>query len=205
MKLATDAARCRVTPNGELRRREPMKPIVPLKTEHGIIDQMIKLARDETLKIATKDELNPAFIDTLVDFLRTYADATHHGKEEDILFRDLREKDLSPEDRQLMEELMQEHVHARETVGELVAAKDEVLQGDQEALETVVRKLAELIELYPEHIRKEDDVFFPASMTYFTASEQEAMMEEMHEADRQMIHQKYQSVVQRLKDERLGV
>jgi len=62
-----------------------------------------------------------------------------------------------------------------------------------------------LIELYPAHIRKEDDVFFPASMTYFTASEQEAMMEEMHEADRQMIHQKYQSVVQRLKDERLGV
>ena len=182
-----------------------MKPIVPLKTEHGIIDQMIKLARDETLKIATKDAFNPAFIDTLVDFLRTYADDTHHGKEEDILFRDLRDKDLSPEDRQLMEELMQEHVHARETVGELVAAKDEVLQGDQEALETVVRKLAELIELYPEHIRKEDDVFFPASMTYFTASEQEAMMEEMHEADRQMIHQKYQSVVQRLKDERLGV
>ena len=182
-----------------------MKPIVPLRTEHGLIDQMIKLARDETLKIATKDELNPAFIDTLVDFLRIYADETHHGKEEDILFRDLRDKDLSAEDRQLMEELIQEHVDAREMVGELVAAKDRCLQGDQEAIETVVRKMAGLIELYPEHIKKEDDVFFPASMAYFTASEQRAMLEEMHEADRQMIHKKYQSVVERLRDDRMGI
>ena len=182
-----------------------MKPIVPLKTEHGLIDQMIKLARDETLKIATKDALNPAFIDTLVDFLRTYADETHHGKEEDILFRDLNEKDLSAEDRQLMEDLVREHVDAREMVGELVRAKEQVVGGDREAIETVVRKLAGLIELYPKHIKKEDDIFFPASMTYFTRSEQDAMLEEMYEADRQMIHKKYHSVVQRLQDERMGI
>jgi len=182
-----------------------MKPIVPLKTEHGLIDQMIKLARDETLKLATKDQFNPVFIDRLVDFLRTYADATHHGKEEDILFRDLKGKDLSAEDQGLMDELVQEHVDAREMVGDLVAAKEQVLDGDDEAVESVVRKLAGLIELYPEHIRKEDDIFFPASMAYFTKSEQEAMLEEMYEADREMIHKKYQSVVQTLKDERLGI
>jgi len=182
-----------------------MKPIVPLKTEHGFIDQMIKLARDETLRIATKDEFNPAFIDMLVDFLRTYADATHHGKEEDILFRDLKDKDLLAEDRRLMDELVQEHIEAREMVGEVVDAKELVLEGDREAIETLVRKLAGLIELYPEHISKEDDVFFPASMAYFTASEQRAMLEEMHEADRQMIHKKYQSVVERLRDDRMGI
>lgn len=182
-----------------------MKPIVPLKTEHGLIDQMIKLARDETLKIATRDEFDPAFIDTTVDFLRTYADRTHHGKEEDILFRDLEDKDLSEDDRQMMEELMEEHVYARETVGELVEAKEQVLQGDSEALETVVEKMAALIELYPEHIKKEDDVFFPASMKYFTPSEQDAMLEEMWEFDREMIHEKYTSVVETLKDERMGI
>lgn len=182
-----------------------MKPIVPLKTEHGLIDQMIKLVRDETLKIATKDEFNPVFIDTTVDFLRTYADTTHHGKEEDILFHDLEDKDLSTEDRQMMEELMEEHVYARETVGELVEAKEQYLQGDAEAVETIVEKLAVLIELYPEHIRKEDDIFFPASMEYLTASEQDAMMGEMWKFDREMIHEKYRSIVERLKDERLGI
>lgn len=187
------------------RRSDIVKPIVPLKTEHGLIDQMIKLARDETLKIATRDEFDPAFIDTTVDFLRIYADRTHHGKEEDILFRDLKGKDLSEDDRQMMEELMEEHVYARETVGELVEAKKQVLQGDSDALETVVEKMAALIELYPEHIKKEDDVFFPASMKYFTPSEQDAMLEEMWEFDREMIHEKYTSVVERLKDERMGI
>jgi hemerythrin-like domain-containing protein len=187
------------------RRSDIVKPIVPLKTEHGLIDQMIKLARDETLKIATRDEFDPAFIDTTVDFLRIYADRTHHGKEEDILFRDLKGKDLSEDDRQMMEELMEEHVYARETVGELVEAKKQVLQGDSDALETVVEKMAALIELYPEHIKKEDDIFFPASMKYFTPSEQDAMLEEMWEFDREMIHEKYTSVVERLKDERMGI
>jgi len=182
-----------------------MKPIVPLKTEHGLIDQMIKLVRDETLKIATKDEFNPVFIDTTVDFLRTYADRTHHGKEEDILFRDLEDKDLSAEDRQMMEELMDEHVYARETVDDLVKAKERVLQGDSEALEILVEKLATLIELYPEHIKKEDHVFFPASMEYLSAAEQDAMMEAMEEFDREMIHEKYRSVVETLKEERLGI
>lgn len=62
-----------------------------------------------------------------------------------------------------------------------------------------------LIELYPEHIKKEDDVFFPASMAYLSTAEQETMVEEMQEVDRQMIHKKYQSVVQRLKDQRMGI
>lgn len=78
-------------------------------------------------------------------------------------------------------------------------------QGDQEALETIVRTMGGLIELYPEHIKKEDDVFFPASMAYLSTAEQETMVEEMQEVDRQMIHKKYQSVVQRLKDQRLGI
>lgn len=182
-----------------------MKPIVPLKIEHGLIDQMIKLLRDQGLKIVSKEELNPVFIDTTVDFLRTYADRTHHGKEEDILFRDLEDKDLSPEDRQIMEELIQEHVHAREMVSGLVDAKEAYLQGDPEALDLALRQIGGLVELYPEHIRKEDDVFFPASMEYLTSAEQDAILEEMWEFDREMIHEKYRAIVERLRAERLGM
>ena len=51
-----------------------------------------------------------------------------------------------------------------------------------------------LFDLYPEHIRKEDKVFFPASMKYFSREEQEGMLTEMWEFDRGMIHEKYKSV-----------
>jgi len=36
-----------------------------------------------------------AFIDTAVDFIRTYADRCHHGKEEDIRFRELKKKPIA--------------------------------------------------------------------------------------------------------------
>jgi hypothetical protein len=39
-------------------------------------------------------------------------------------------------------------------------------------------------------------VFFLASMKYLTRSEQDAMIEEMWEFDRRMIHEKYTSVVE---------
>ena len=37
--------------------------------------------------------VDPVFIDTAVDFIHTYADRCHHGKEEDILFKALAAKD----------------------------------------------------------------------------------------------------------------
>ncbi|NLF01320.1 MAG: cation-binding protein, partial [Anaerolineales bacterium] len=47
------------------------------------------------------------------------------------------------------------------------------------------------------HITKEDKVFFPAAMRYFTREEQDAMLEEMWAFDRAMIHEKYRAVVER--------
>jgi hemerythrin-like domain-containing protein len=176
-----------------------MKPIVPLKVEHGLIDQMVRAIRDKAVKITMGEELDLVFIDTAVDFLRTYADRTHHGKEEDILFREMREKDLSAEDREAMEELVQEHVFARETVSELVEAKEMYLEGDEDALDTVLLKIGVLLDLYPKHIKKEDDGLFPAAMAYFDADEQEAMVEEMRAFDRQMIHETYRAVVEDMK------
>ena len=91
-----------------------------------------------------------------VDFIRTYADRTHHGKEEDILFRDLAEVEMSEEDGRVMQELVDEHVHARRLVGELVEANERYRQGETGTLATILEKLDALVELYPGHIEKED-------------------------------------------------
>ncbi|MFX0049145.1 MAG: hemerythrin domain-containing protein, partial [Candidatus Hermodarchaeota archaeon] len=64
-----------------------MLPIGPLMAEHRIIEKMIALMQKEIEKIKKFNKVNPLFIDTAVDFIRMYADRTHHGKEEDILFR----------------------------------------------------------------------------------------------------------------------
>ena len=172
-----------------------MMPIGPLMIEHRLIERVIKVLPEISKRMTDRGELEPSLIDTTVDFIRMYADRTHHGKEEEILFRDLSKRNLTEEDHRLMGALVDEHVYARRTVKELVAAKESHLKGDKGALATLVNKMEGLFKLYPEHIRKEDRVFFPASMKYFSREEQEVMLKEMWEFDRGMIHEKYKMVV----------
>ena len=97
-----------------------------------------------------------------------------------------------------MQELIDEHKYGRKTVKELVEAKENYLQGQTGALEVILDKLNALVNFYPEHIEKEDKVFFPASRGYFTDEEDQAMLAEFWEFDREMIHEKYKSVVEEL-------
>ncbi|MHB8910519.1 MAG: hemerythrin domain-containing protein [Syntrophales bacterium] len=172
-----------------------MKPIGPLMWEHRLIEKMLEIARRETGKIRERNSVDPVFIDTAVDFIRTYADRTHHGKEEDILFRDLAKKKMSPEHARIVGELVEEHKYARSTVKRLVEAKNRYLQGEA-TLPEIVGCLTELVSFYPRHIEKEDKHFFFPILDYFSVEEQERMLEEFREFDRGMIHEKYRKVVE---------
>lgn len=173
----------------------------PLMIEHRLIERMLSVIKDALLKIGLESSIDPVFIDTVVDFIRVYADRTHHGKEEDILFRDLKVKPLSGEDRRVMEELIEEHVFGRRTTKELVDANTRYRKGDQTALTEIADKLQTLVKFYPKHIEKEDKIFFPESMAYFTEEEDQRMLAEFMEFDRKMIHEKYGSMVEKMESE----
>jgi len=71
-----------------------MMPAGPLMIEHRLIERMIKLMEKEIAHMKKENRADIVFIDAAVDFIRTYADRCHHGKEEDILFRDLAKKKI---------------------------------------------------------------------------------------------------------------
>jgi len=168
----------------------------PLMIEHRLIERMLSVIKNALSTIESKKTVDPVFVDIAVDFIRVYADRTHHGKEEDILFRELEDKPLSGEDRQIMKELVEEHLFGRQTTKALVDANTRYRNGDETALTDIVHNLKTLIEFYPKHIEKEDKVFFPSSRKYFTAAEDQAMLAEFWEFDRKMIHEKYTKVVE---------
>lgn len=170
----------------------------PLMIEHRLIERMIRLIEKEALRIRETNNINAVFLDNVVDFVRVYADRTHHGKEEDILFRDLAQADMAEEENRIMDELVQEHVMGRETVAALVKAKEGYLYGDRSALDVVAGRLEFLASFYPKHIEKEDKVFFPAMMKYLSEEHQERMLAEFWEFDRRMIHEKYTRLVEEL-------
>ena len=171
-----------------------MKPIGPLMWEHRLIEKMLSSMMRHIDQVEKSKRVNPLIIDIAVDFVRTYADRTHHGKEEEILFRDLAKKSLTPELKKIMQELLDEHVWGRKTTALLVAAKVKYLQGDKEELPRIIDLARQLGNFYPKHIEKEDKHFFYPCQEYFDKDEQEKMLAEFWEFDRKMIHEKYNKI-----------
>jgi hemerythrin-like domain-containing protein len=173
-------------------------PIGLLMTEHRLIERMITLMRMEGEKYRHNKRLNPLFVDAAVDFIRTYADKLHHGKEEDILFRELKKKNLSDDHQKTMEDLIEEHKWGRKTVEKLVEANEKYKRGDQKSAEDVMEGLADLVDFYPRHIEKEDKHFFLPCMEYFGDQEQQGMLQEEQEFDRGFVHRLYEEKVERM-------
>jgi hemerythrin-like domain-containing protein len=82
-----------------------------------------------------------------------------------------------------------------------VEANTRYRNGEAAALAEVSSRLETLVSFYPKHIEKEDKVFFPASRAYFSDEEDQGMLSEFWEFDRQMIHEKYKTIVEDLEVE----
>jgi hemerythrin-like domain-containing protein len=174
----------------------------PLMIEHRLIEEMLKVIQRTLEHVEQSQVIDPYFVDTAVDFIRVYADHTHHGKEEDILFKELRNKPLTDEDRRVMNDLIEDHIFGRTITKGLVEANTRYRGGNGAALGEVMICLKTLVEFYPKHIKQEDDVFFPASRRYFSETEDQAMLKEFWEFDRKMIHEKYRAVVKAFLEDR---
>ena len=173
-----------------------------LVVEHRLIERMISIPRDTLDEIESARNMNLLFVDTAIDFIRVYAGRTHHGKEEGILFRALKVRNLSPEDQRVMDELIEEHVFGRQTTQALVEANTRYRGGDESTLKESISRLKTIVQFYPKHIEKEDRAFSPASRAYFTDEEDQAMLREFWEFDRRMIHEKHMLVVEALLENR---
>lgn len=172
-----------------------MKPIGPLMREHRIIERMVKILEKELKNIKRTGEIHTNVILSGVDFFRTYADRTHHGKEEDILFRDLTKKNLSSDHKNIMNKLIDDHILARKTVGSLLKAHTGFIQGNNDSIKEIISSMEKLVALYPEHIAVEDTEFFYPCMEYFSNEEQQNMLQEFWVFDQKMIHEKYTKIV----------
>jgi hemerythrin-like domain-containing protein len=181
-----------------------VKPTDLLTSEHRLIERMIALLADAlhaledigTPKTSETDKANENLVEAGVDFFESYADRTHHGKEEDILFRELANKPLYEAEQQMMQQLMQEHVWTRQSVGRLASANARYRRGDAAALHTMLYETRRLVQSYPAHIEKEELHFFSPAMEYLSNAEQQAMLRRFTEFDSRLIHAHYIRVIE---------
>ena len=171
-------------------------PVALLMEEHRLIERLIVLINKEVDLIKKTGKANPLFVDNTVDFFKTYADKTHHGKEEDILFREIGQKPISEGHKKILEQLLIEHVYARKQVMAMLEANKRYKDGDKTALKELQELMHDLCVFYPKHIEMEDKHFFVPVMDYFNEKELENMLNEFKEWDRSMIHEKYRSLIE---------
>jgi hemerythrin-like domain-containing protein len=67
--------------------------------------------------------------------------------------------------------------------------------GETETLKGILDLLKALVDLYPKHIRKEDELFFYLSMKYFSQEEQKRMLDDFTEFDRNFTNKRYEQIV----------
>lgn len=185
--------------------RMPHSPIGALMTEHRLIQRVVEDMRREMGRIDEEKSVEPNYIYTVVDFLKTYADRCHHGKEEDILFRRLADKPMSDDHKRVMEGLIEDHRFSRATTAKMVEATRRFADGEADALGEIKQHLQALVDLYPRHIETEDHSFFRPAIEYFSKEERDAMQQEFEEFERTLLHERYEGVVEELESARKPV
>jgi hemerythrin-like domain-containing protein len=172
-----------------------MQPIGPLMHEHRLIERMVDLIRGQAAGIEQGHEPDFQLIADAVEFFRVYADQCHHGKEEDLLFKALREKDIPDDLAVIMDELIREHQQGRAMVESLKEANRKCRESGQGAPE-IMGLLNRLADFYPQHIQKEDKHFFFPVMEYFDRREMDLMLADFYEFDRSLIHDYFRGKVE---------
>ena len=111
---------------------------------------------------------DPALMNAIVCYLQKFPVALHHPKEDEFLFRKLRER-TSEVDAEL-DELERQHARDRQLVTEL-AAMVERLAGGHEDLAKVQDAVARYAKFVWEHLGREEGVILPAAERWLTAED----------------------------------
>lgn len=154
-----------------------MDAIETLMNEHRTIervcDALVAFAEDVRRKGATEKEELARF----VTFVREFADAHHHGKEENVLFRSMVDHGF-PRDGGPIAVMLAEHDDGRGYIGtlrELAAQDGPWSDADRQRVADAGNAYSELLHA---HIHKEDAILYPMAEQHLPPDAMQAVSDE---------------------------
>jgi len=181
-------------------------PTQILSAEHRVIEQVLGCLEKMACR-ADGGELDVEPARQAVDFLRTFADRCHHGKEEAQLFPMLESHGLPPQVGPTSV-MRSEHEQGRGYVRGMVAALDAHDGGDESARTLFAAAARGFALLLTEHIMKEDGVLFPMADQMIPPPAQAELLAAFARVEKDDLeegtHEKYLAVAAEL-GERYGV
>ena len=160
-------------------------PVEVLEAEHRVIQKVVAGMAVLVERLDGGKDLDVTLLENIVEFLSTFADRCHHGKEETFLFPALIHRGV-PSHGCPIGGLTMEHQKGRVIVGELADAIRGYAAGEPPARDNLVNGLRALVVLYPSHIWKEDYLLFPLAGKVLTPEDQQDLLDKFDQAEREL-------------------
>ena len=178
-----------------------------LEAEHRVIQKMVAGMSVLAEQIEGGEPVDVSLLESIVVFLRTFADRLHHGKEESFLFPALIRRGV-PSQGCPIGGLTMEHQKGRVMVGELADAIRGYDAGEPPARGNLVKSLRALVAFYPNHIWKEDYLLFPLAGKVLTPEDQQELMDKFETVERELgldVHEGFDKVAAELERKVSGI
>jgi hemerythrin-like domain-containing protein len=138
------------------------RPVELLMEEHRLIEAVLDALSAAADRLEGDDPPAPAELERFVDWLRRYADAFHHGKEEDVLFTAMVASGM-PRDDGPIAVMLEQHDEGRRLVTRLAdAASGAAWTADTRR--RAARAATDFAALLLQHIQIEDSVLYPMAL-----------------------------------------
>ncbi|MDP7244067.1 MAG: hemerythrin domain-containing protein [Flavobacteriales bacterium] len=151
-------------------------PTKILSDEHQNILKVINALIKECNALESEKELDKAFFETAINFIRNYADKFHHAKEEDILFVELC-KDTVQMQCNPVEQMLHEHDLGRNFVKGIEKGLKENNKKE------VIKNTRGYAQLLQEHIYKEDNILYTMADEALNRQVQKSMLDKFKQAE----------------------
>lgn len=132
-------------------------PLHTLKHEHRVIERALRALDGVCLRLELGQHVPAEVLSQLVDFISTFADRYHHGKEETYLFPVLQRQGI-PHDGGPLGVIEQEHRIESELTAEMRRAIKGYREVDTEARQRFVEAARRYTDHLLGHIDKEDGI-----------------------------------------------
>ncbi len=157
-----------------------------LKTEHKAIKLALEIMEKMCQKLEAGNKVNPEHLESMVEFIRVFADKCHHGKEEGLLFPAMEEAGI-PRTGGPIGVMLVEHDMGRRFVKGMSEAISAYKTGNIKASSEIIKNARGYAELLTQHINKEDNILYPLADMRLSAEKQKKLLEEFEKVEQEII------------------
>ncbi len=162
------------------------EPIRILREEHDNILRGLEVLEACSEKLKDCQRVAPATLEGLIEFFRLYADQTHHGKEEDLLFPAMIEHGFSREAGPI-HCMLADHEHNRALTREMIQAAAAYRAGDKEAGLRFAGAADQYVQALRDHIQKENLVLFVMADNTLPVQDEPQLLAKFNDVDKNKI------------------